>query len=163
MLEISIKDKQYKLEYTFEAVRHKQLLKMMFDIMSGAYTTKKILSVQNESDANAVVAMLDGAGDMVADIPEITEIAFYAGLLENNPVSKEEAKDLMKQYMIDNKLSFNALYTDIKKCMEDDGFFDLSGINEMLEQMNKAITEGQDNKKVVPMDHQKKKSTSKKS
>ena len=163
MLEISIKDKQYKLEYTFEAVRHKQLLKMMFDIMSGAYKTKKILSVQNESDANAVVAMLDGAGDMVADIPEITEIAFYAGLLENNPVSKEEAKDLMKQYMIDNKLSFNALYTDIKKCMEDDGFFDLSGINEMLEQMNKAITEGQDNKKVVPMDHQKKKSTSKKS
>lgn len=163
MLEISIKDKQYKLEYTFEAVRHKTLLKMMFDIMSGAYTTKKILAVQNENEANAVVAMLDGTSDMVADIPEITEIAFYAGLLENNPVSKEEAKDLMKQYMIDNKLSFNALYTDIKKCMEDDGFFDLSGINEMLEQMNKAITEGQDNKKVVPMDHQKKKSTSKKS
>ena len=163
MLEISIKDKQYKLEYTFEAVRHKTLLKMMFDIMSGAYTTKKILSVQNENEANAVVAMLDGTSDMVADIPEITEIAFYAGLLENNPVDKAEAKSLMKQYMIDNKLSFNALYTDIKKCMEDDGFFDLSGINEMLEQMNKAITEGQDNKKVVPMDHQKKKSTSKKS
>ena len=163
MLEISIKDKQYKLEYTFEAVRHKQLLKMMFDIMSGAYTTKKILAVKDENEANAVVAMLDGTSDMVADIPEITEIAFYAGLLENNPVDKAEAKSLMKQYMIDNKLSFNALYTDIKKCMEDDGFFDLSGINEMLEQMNKAITEGQDNKKVVPMDHQKKKSTSKKS
>lgn len=162
MLEISIKDKQYKLEYTFEAVRHKTLLKMMFDIMSGAYTTKKILAVQNENEANAVVAMLDGTSDMVADIPEITEIAFYAGLLENNPVDKAEAKDLMKQYMIDNKLSFNALYTDIKKCMEDDGFFNLSGINEMLEQMNKAITESQDNKKVVPMDH-KKKSTSKKS
>jgi hypothetical protein len=163
MLEISIKDKQYKLEYTFEAVRHKTLLKMMFDIMSGAYTTKKILAVQNENEANAVVAMLDGTSDMVADIPEITEIAFYAGLLENNPVDKAEAKSLMKQYMIDNKLSFNALYTDIKKCMEDDGFFDLSGINEMLEQMNKVMTEGQKNKKVVPMDHQKKKSTSKKS
>lgn len=161
MLEITIKDKQYKLEYIFEAVRHKQLLKMMFDIMSGAYTTKRILSVQNESDANAVVAMLDGASDMVADIPEITEIAFYAGLLENNPVTQAEAKSLMKQYMIDNKLSFNGLYTQIKQCMEDDGFFDLSGINEMLEQMNKAMEEG--NKKIVPMDHQKKKSTSKKS
>lgn len=162
MLEIVIKNKTYKLEYTFEAVRHKQLLKMMFDIMSGAYTTKKILAVKDENEANAVVAMLDGTSDMVADIPEITEIAFYAGLLENNPVSKEEAKDLMKQYMIDYKLSFNALYTQIKECMENDGFFDLSGINEMLKQMNKAITEGQDNKKVVPMDH-KKKSTSKKS
>jgi hypothetical protein len=160
MLEITIKEKQYKLEYTFEAVRHKQLLKMMFDIMSGAYTTKKILAVQNENEANAVVAMLDGTSDMVADIPEITEIAFYAGMLENNPVDKAEAKSLMKQYMIDNKLSFNALYTQIKECMENDGFFDLSGINEMLEQMNKAMTE--DNKKVVPMDH-KKKSTSKKS
>ena len=136
MLEISIKDKQYKLEYTFEAVRHKALLKMMFDIMSGAYTTKKILAVQNENEANAVVAMLDGTSDMVADIPEITEIAFYAGLLENNPVDKAEAKSLMKQYMIDNKLSFNALYTDIKKCMEDDGFFDLSGLTEMLQEMN---------------------------
>lgn len=163
MLEISIKDKQYKLEYTFEAVRHKTLLKMMFDIMSGAYTTKKILAIQNENEANAVVAMLDGTSDMVADIPEITEIAFYAGLLENNPVDKAEAKSLMKQYMIDNKLSFNALYTQIKECMENDGFFDLSGINEMLEQMNKAMTESQDNKKVIPMDHQKKKSTSKKS
>ena len=160
MLEIVIKNKTYKLEYTFEAVRHKQLLKMMFDIMSGAYTTKKILAVQNENEANAVVAMLDGTSDMVADIPEITEIAFYAGMLENNPVDKAEAKSLMKQYMIDNKLSFNALYTQIKECMENDGFFDLSGINEMLEQMNKAVAE--DNKKVIPMDH-KKKSTSKKS
>lgn len=171
MLEITIKDTQYKLEYTFEAVRHKQLLKMMFDIISGAYTTKKILAVQNENEANAVVAMLDGTSDMVADIPEITEIAFYAGLLENNPVDKAEAKDLMKQYMIDNKLSFNALYTDIKKCMEDDGFFDLSGIKEMIAQMEEmqkkaeeAEKEAQEeqNKKVVPMDH-KKKSTSKKS
>lgn len=159
MLEIVIKNKTYKLEYTFEAARHKQLLKMMFDIMSGAYTTKKILAVQNENEANAVVAMLDGTSDMVADIPEITEIAFYAGMLENNPVDKAEAKALMKQYMIDNKLSFNALYTQIKQCMEDDGFFDLSGINEMLEQMSKAVTE---DKKVVPMDH-KKKSASKKS
>lgn len=161
MLEITINEKQYKLKYTFEAVRHKTLLKMMFDIMSGAYTTKKILAVQNENEANAVVAMLDGTSDMVADIPEITEIAFYAGMLEHNPVSEVEAKDLMKQYMIDNKLSFNALYTQIKQCMEDDGFFDLSGIKEMLEQMNQAIAE--DNKKVVPMDRQKKKSTSKKS
>lgn len=172
MLEISVKDKQYKLEYTFEAVRHKTLLKMMFDIMSGAYTTKKILAVQNENEANAVVAMLDGTSDMVADIPEITEIAFYAGLLENNPVDKAEAKDLMKQYMIDNKLSFNALYTDIKKCMEDDGFFDLSGIKEMIAQMEEMQRKAEEaekkaqekqNKKVVPMDHQKKKSTSKKS
>ena len=171
MLEITIKDKQYKLEYTFEAVRHKTLLKMMFDIMSGAYTTKKILAVQNENEVNAVVAMLDGTSDMVADIPEITEIAFYAGLLENNPVDKAEAKSLMKQYMIDNKLSFNALYTDIKKCMENDGFFDLSGIKEMIAQMEEmqkkaeeAEKEAQEeqNKKVVPMDH-KKKSTSKKS
>jgi hypothetical protein len=159
MLEIVIKNKTYKLEYTFEAVRHKQLLKMMFDIMSGAYTTKKILAVKDENEANAVVAMLDGTSDMVADIPYICEVAFYAGLLENNPVDEVKAKDLMKQYMIDNKYSFAKLHTELKECMENDGFFDLSGINEMLEQMNKAVAE--DNKKIVPMDH-KKKSTSKK-
>ena len=167
MLEITIKDTTYKLEYTFEAVRHKQLLKLMFDIMSGAYTTKKILAVKDESEANGVLAMLNGTTEMLADIPDITEIAFYAGLLENNPVDEVTAKDLMKQYMIDNKLSFYAVYEQLKKCMEDDGFFDLSGIKEMIAKMEeeeKKMEEAQkQSKKVVPMDHQKKKSTSKKS
>ena len=35
-------------------------------------------------------------------------------------------------------MSFYRLFEDLKKYMEEDGFFDLSGITEMLQQMNKA-------------------------
>lgn len=158
MLEISINKKTYTLEYSFKAIKHKKLLKMMFDVMSGAYTAKKIIQAGEDNPANSLIAMFDGSSDMVADIPEICEIAFYAGLLENNPVSEEESYELMKQYMKENKVSFKKLYEDIRKCMEDDGFFDLSGLTETLEQAQK-MQEQMDEKvenKVVPMDHQKK-------
>ena len=159
MKQITINNTTYTLEFSFKAVKHKKLLKMMFEVMSGAYTAKKILqNSDDENPINAIIATFDGSSDMVADIPEMCEIAFYAGLLENNPVSEEEAFILMKQYMIDNKLSFKSLYDDLRKCMEDDGFFDLSGLNETISQaqeMQKEMEE-KEQKKVIPMDHQKK-------
>lgn len=158
MLEININKKSYKLEYSFESIKHKKLLKMMFDVMSGSYTAKKILQAGKDDEANSIIALFDGSADMVADIPEICQIAFYAGLLENNPVSEEEAYDLMKQYMKENKISFKKLYEDIRKCMEDDGFFDLSGLTDTLEQAQTMQNEMEETeeKKVIPMDHQKK-------
>ena len=44
----------------------------------------------------------------------------------------------MKQYMVENKISFHRLFEDMKQCMEDDGFFDLSGLNDMIQKMNSA-------------------------
>lgn len=158
MKQITINNNTYTLEFGFKAVKHKKLLKMMFEVMSGAYTAKKILQTGDDNPLNAIIATFDGSSDMVADIPEICEIAFYAGLLENNPVSEEEAFDLMKQYMIDSKLSFKSLYDDLRKCMEDDGFFDLSGLNETISQAQELQEkmEKEEQKKVVPLDHQKK-------
>ena len=90
---------------------------------------------------------------MIAELPHICVTAFYAGLLENNPVSQEEAKTLMKAYMKENKLSFKMLYEELRQCMEDDGFFDLSGLREMSESMNEEMEE-----KItkIPQDHRKK-------
>lgn len=158
MKQITINNKTYTLEFSFKAVKHKKLLKMMFDVMSGSYTAKKVLQAGNDNPINALIATFDGSSDMVADIPEICETSFYAGLLENNDVSEEEAFDLMKQYMIDNKLSFKSLYDELRKCMEDDGFFDLSGLNETISQAQKIQEEMEkkEEKKVIPMDHQKK-------
>lgn len=158
MKQITINNNTYTLEFSFKAVKHKKLLKMMFDVMSGSYTAKKILQSGNDNPINALIATFDGSSDMVADIPEICEISFYAGLLENNDVSEEEAFGLMKQYMIDNKLSFKSLYDELRKCMEDDGFFDLSGLNETISQAQKIQEEMEkkEEKKVIPMDHQKK-------
>ena len=55
--------------------------------------------------------------------------------------------------MKENKLSFKMLYEELRQCMEDDGFFDLSGLREMSESMNEEMEE-----KItkIPQDHRKK-------
>ena len=130
MKSIIINDKEYKLEFSFEAAEHKGLIQNMFNILTGAYLVK---------GDNAVSSIINGASEMVADIPHICNIAFYAGLLENNPMPADEAKTVMKEYMKSNKLSFKGLFDELKACMEDDGFFVLSGLADMIQTMNESI------------------------
>lgn len=158
---LTIDGKEYKLEYSFMAAEHRDTVQKMFNVVSGAYLIKKtdLLDDDNSENKKEVVAnaMIEGASEMVADIPHIVKTAFYSGLLENNPVSEEEAYSLMKQYMKENKISFRKLFDDIKECMEEDGFFDLSGLTEMMEEMNKSV-ETQTKKRTpkTPQDHKKK-------
>lgn len=140
MASIKIGDKEYNLEFTFAAAEHKQLVQSMFNVTSGAYLIKNGADVEGD-DASVVASMVNGASEMVADIPKICRIAFYAGMLENNPVSEDKARELMKQYMKENKLSFYRLFEDMKRYMEDDGFFDLSGLTEMLQKMGSRAEE----------------------
>ena len=59
---------------------------------------------------------------------------------------------------------YEALFEEIKKAMEDDGFFELSGITAMLEEMANNVEEAtQEQKKptVVPQDHKKKQTSTK--
>lgn len=156
MLNLKIGEKDYTLEYSFMAAEHNETVQKMFNVVSGAYLIKKTnLTGDNKEDIAS--AMIEGTGEMVADIPHIVKTAFYSGLLENHDVSQEEAYTLMKQYMKENKISFKKLFDDIKKCMEDDGFFDLSGLTEMMEEMNKSV-ETQTKKRTpkTPQDHKKK-------
>lgn len=146
MTTIKIGEKEYQIEFTFEAAECKGLVQSMFNVLSGSYVVKNTISnSSNEEDskATAVAAMVDGVSEMVADIPRICRIAFFAGMLENNPVSEDEAKELMKQYMKENRMSFYQLFEDLKKYMEEDGFFDLSGITEMIQKMDSATEENQ--------------------
>ena len=137
MKTIKIGDKEYTLEFTYEAADCKDHVQNMFNVMTGAYMVRRAGS-EDVDEAGAMMAMVDGSSEMVADIPRICRIAFYAGLLENHDVSMDEAKDIMQQYMKENKISFYRLFEDLKKWMEDDGFFDLSGLNEMIQQMGIA-------------------------
>jgi hypothetical protein len=156
MLNLKIGEKDYTLEYSFMAAEHNETVQKMFNVVSGAYLIRKA-NITGENKEDIANAMLEGTGEMVADIPHIVKTAFYSGLLEHHNVSQEEAYDLMKQYMKENKISFKKLFDDIKKCMEEDGFFDLSGLTEMMEEMNKSV-EAQTKKKTpkTPQDHKKK-------
>lgn len=160
MKTLKIGEKEYALEFTFEAAEHKELVQSMFNVMSCAYI------VRNEDETNETAAMINGVAEMVADVPRICRIAFYAGLLENSPVSEVEAKELMKQYMKDNKLSYNKLFEELKECMGDDGFFDLSGLAEVIQSIEKNVSdvvkeEKEKAKKAPkkPQDHKKSTST----
>lgn len=163
MKTIQIAGKEYTLEYAFEAAEYKSVVQKMFNALSGGYIFKHAQIGENGEQNNSAEAMIDGTAELVSEIPHICKDAFYAGLLEHNPVSMEESANLMKTYMKENKLSFNKLYREIQTIMEDDGFFDLTGLKEMLEEMNNSIEEKAEEtlKKTpkVPQDH-KKKSTS---
>ena len=145
MKTIKIGDKEYTLEFTFEAAECKGLMKSMFNILSGAYILRNAGGAvagdlsKEEENATAFRCMVDGSSEMVADIPHICRVGFYAGLLENNEVSEDEAKELMKQYMKENKISFHGMYELLKQCMEDDGFFVLSGLTEMIQKMGEQM------------------------
>lgn len=133
MRSIKVNDNEYRLEYTFEAAEHKELVQKMFDMSSGAYIAKRTGGHITEQEAAS--AVISGVSEMISDIPYVCRIAFYAGMLENNPVSEDEAKAIMKQYMKDRKIGYRELFEEIKRDMEDDGFFDLSGLTEALKQM----------------------------
>lgn len=135
MKTISIKDKEYTLEYSFMAAEHKDTVQKMFNIVSGAYIVKQAQTIGDDL-TKVASAMIDGTSEMVADIPNIVRTAFYSGLLENHKVTEEESYELMKSYMKENKINFKVLFDDIKKCMEDDDFFELSGLMDMIREMN---------------------------
>ena len=157
---IQIAGNEYTLEFSFAAAEHKSIVQKMFNALSGGYIFKHAQIGANGDQSNSAEAMIDGTAELVSEIPHICKDAFYAGLLEHNPVSMEESSNLMKTYMKENKLSFNKLYREIQTIMEDDGFFDLTGITEMLEEMNKTIAgETKDTPKKatkIPKYHEKK-------
>lgn len=157
MKTIEINGKEYVLEYSFAAVEHKGTVQKMFNIVSGAYLVKDVPFDEKEGDENnkeetgknAVESMINGVGEMFAEVPHIVKTAFYSGLLENHSdITEDEAYQLMKQYMKENKISFSKLFEDIKECMENDGFFDLSGLNEMMENVAQGIAEKQKKKSI---------------
>lgn len=160
MKTIQIAGNEYTLEFSFAAAEHKSIVQKMFNALSGGYIFKHAQIGANGDQSNSAEAMIDGTAELVSEIPHICKDAFYAGLLEHNPVSMEESSNLMKAYMKENKLSFNKLYREIQTIMEDDGFFDLTGITEMLEEMNKTVEGEMEEtpKKApkVPQDHQRK-------
>lgn len=147
MMNITVDGKEYKIEFTFEAAECNSLIQKMFNVMSGAYLVKHNSINDLENAENSAAAMIDGASEMIADIPHICITAFYAGLLENNPLPQENAKQLMRAYMKENKLNYKTLYEQMRDCMEKDGFFELSGLTAMLQEMNGAQEETKSKKK----------------
>lgn len=151
---IEVENKEYQLEFTFEAAECKELVQKMFNVMSMAYLFKGVNMDEQSDKEMSVTNFLEGTAEMTAEVPHICYIGFYAGLLEHENVTRDRAKELTKAYMRENKLSFRVLFDTLKAWMEEDGFFELSGLADILK--------APDNNKVMkmPQDHKKKRSTS---
>lgn len=152
MKTITVNGNDYTLEFTFAAAECKDLMNRMFKIMTMSYIAEDMKDLEDEV---TVKAMLDGTAKQVADTPESCKIAFFAGLLEHNPKTEEETVEIMRGYMKENKLSYTKLFKEIQEWMEEDGFFDLSGLKEMIAEMYPE-TQTEQKPKKVPQDHKKK-------
>lgn len=130
---ITVGGKDYKLEFSFGAAENKDIVQRMFNFTSGAYILK--------GGNNMAEAVLNGTSDMISDIAETCVSAFHAGCIDNNPITMDEARELTRAYIKENKTNYRKLFEEIKTWMEEDGFFDLSGINDMLTEMSVSIEE----------------------
>ena len=155
MKTITVEGQEQQVEFDFAAAEVGELVQKMFEMKSGLYIARSA-----QAGNNVGVAILDGTGEMLATVPRICILAIYAGCLEHNPVSMDEAKTLLKKYMKQEKKSFKDVYNEIiHPCMEDDGFFMTSGIDKAVDSMNQVVEnaeqETEDTPKVVTQDHKK--------
>ena len=159
MMNINANGNEYKVEFSFGAAECKEIVQKMFSVVNGSYLLA-------QTDKNVAQASFDGLANMTADVPEI---CIYAGCIDNNPVTMDEAKELTRAYITekrktDKSYGYRTLFEEIKKAMEDDGFFELSGITAMLEEMANNVEEATREQKkptVVPQDHKKKQTSTK--
>lgn len=137
MKTIKIGNEEYVLEFSFRAAMEQEVVQMMFDILVNADILKS--SAESETEAAGV---LNGMSKMASSMPMVATKAFYAGLLEHHEgISRKEAENLMIEYMKQENISFRKVYVMITECMENDGFFDKSGLTEMVEELASSMNE----------------------
>ena len=142
---INIGGKDYTFEFSIEASLYNACTERVTNLMVN------IGSAQNNEDIKSVIST-------ISDIPAVAMTLFYAGLLENHGDefrSIMDVKPLLRAYMTEHKEdgsgNFYAIMNDMIECMGDDGFFELTGLNQMMQGEAPA-------KKLpkTPQDHKKK-------
>ena len=143
-MNFKVEDKEYILEYTFEAAENQKCVDAMTEIFGGAMITK---IDESKSEALQIRDFLM----TISDLPRMAMDMFYAGLLENHGedgdgtvMSRLDAKRLYKKFCKENPddtmaTSYYGLITVISEQMEKDGFFKRTGLADILESMGNAV------------------------
>lgn len=154
-MKLIIENKPYEIEFTYAAAMYEDCVDGMFKFIGGAVS-------------GAVNKRISSVFKSLVGTPKLTVTLFYAGLMEHNPVeSEKEAFELLKKYFYENKgkkdANFGGMFVELTKQMETDGFLDLIGLTEAMNQLTESANKQTEEmaKKVVPMDHQKTKATQK--
>lgn len=138
MKRITIDGKEYTFEFTIEATLYDECtIKAMESFVDAG-------AAQADANDNDVKgAMMHVIGSM-AGAPHRALTFFYAGLLEHHGSngdgsvpSKEAAKALVVKYMKEYQKSWYDVLKEMTDLMAEDSFFDLIGLNEMMDNLTK--------------------------
>lgn len=145
---LQIGKEEYKFQFDIEASLYSECTEKLASIMVG------LSSAETMDEKREVISSL-------ANIPQTALHMFHAGLLENHNVTLSDSKKLIAQYIKEHKEdetgSFYGVMEMLIEDMAEDGFFELIGLDKMMEKAEDQATQ----KTVkMPQDH-KKKQTSK--
>lgn len=123
---IKIKEKEYKFEFTFEAAMHESCVEKIVSIID------EMTIAQTQNDVKGCIASL-------AKTPKTVVSMVYAGLLEHHSdeiKNEKDASELIKTYFAEHKEdgtgNFVNLMSLMIETMEEDGFFNMIGLEEIF-------------------------------
>ena len=135
---LTINKKDYHIEYSIEASLYADCTEKLLNLMLTA----------SENDGRKMITA-------TAEVPSVALTMFYAGLLEHHGLygdgsikGMHDAKNLLKQYFAENPKE--SYYTVLMKAIDqmgEDGFFQMIGLDKMIEESQKAQTETPDKAK----------------
>lgn len=117
-----INGREYAFEYTIEA-------SMYEDFVDRVTTWCKDMMLINE---NKMTPAEKGGAFMktqVTQVPKLALIGFYAGLMEHEHVSYEEAKELYKTYLREYNKTPLQVILEFMEMAGEDNFFTLIGLD----------------------------------
>lgn len=146
MKTITINKNEYKFEFTIEASLCDECVEKATETLFTAF--------QNTDNDGLKTAIKN-----ITNLPQVATTMFYAGLLEHHALSKEEAKALMRDYLKehkeDGKGNFFEIIGVMTEIMAEDGFFELIGLPQILNQAVQTM-QAELKTKITPQDHKKK-------
>ena len=149
MKKLTIENEEYTLEYTIGAAYNTEMVEKTILMQTGAYLMDDV----NKGS----LGLAYGSAKALSEIPKLCSLYFNAGLQEHHKLKAADSDRLMFMYMKENNLNFTALYKELQEVLNEDGFFEIIGLTEMLAEQNKEIEKSIKQAKAI-----KKKATQKK-
>jgi hypothetical protein len=139
MKRITIGGKEYTFKFSVAASLYDDCIKSILDsfVIGG-----RLEQSAKDKDMDGTIS---GIISSMANIPQKAVTMFYAGLLEEHSdeiKSIKNARDLVKEYLDENKdeetgefrITFYDILTEMMGIMADDNFFELIGLDKMIDQ-----------------------------
>lgn len=133
---IRIGGNDYKMEFTIEASLYQDFVEKLskyvldFSTLMAEYDING-KSIKNEKDlvkmsSEAVKSMFL---TQTTQTPYLAMVGFYAGLMEHQKMSQEQAKELYKQYLTEYNKKPAEVLAEIMEKVQEDNFFQMIGLD----------------------------------